>query len=154
MLWLGRLEALLARHWPEATRLLDLNSVTLLRALAHYGGPAKLAEDPAAVKQLAMWGRRGLERTKIEQVIASAARTVGTRQGPRDVQQMQQFATLALAAHREAQQAWRQLAVLAKTQRACSGRPRSPARRLPACCGSPWAIRATILRAPIARRWA
>ncbi len=24
MLWLGRLESLLARHWPEATRVLDL----------------------------------------------------------------------------------------------------------------------------------
>ncbi|MBI3468074.1 MAG: transposase [Planctomycetes bacterium] len=114
MLWLGRLESLLARHWPEATRLIDLNSVTLLRALAHYGGPAKLAEDPAAVKQLAKWGRRGLERTKIEQVIASAAGTGGTRQGPRDVQRMQPSAALALAAHRETQQARRQLALLAK----------------------------------------
>ena len=30
-LWTGRLEALLARHWPELTRLLGLTSVTLLR---------------------------------------------------------------------------------------------------------------------------
>jgi len=35
-LWTGRLESLLARHWPEATRLLALSSVTLLRALAAY----------------------------------------------------------------------------------------------------------------------
>ena len=31
MLWLGRLEALLARHWPELTRLLSVASATLLR---------------------------------------------------------------------------------------------------------------------------
>ena len=38
-LWTGRLESQLARHWPEATRLLKVTSVTLLRLLIHYGGP-------------------------------------------------------------------------------------------------------------------
>ena len=33
----------MARHWPEATRLLVLRSGTLLRLLAEYGGPAALA---------------------------------------------------------------------------------------------------------------
>ena len=33
----GRLEGLLARHWPEATQVLQLNSVSLLKTLAHYG---------------------------------------------------------------------------------------------------------------------
>jgi len=32
-MWVSRLEALLARHWPEATRILKLSSATLLRAL-------------------------------------------------------------------------------------------------------------------------
>ena len=89
-LWTGRLESLLARHWPEATRLLELSSVTLLRTLAHYGGPAKLAEDPSAAGRLASWGRRGLEPTKIERFRASAAQTVGVPQGARDAQRMQQ----------------------------------------------------------------
>ena len=44
-LWIGRLESLLARHWPEATRLLDLASVTLLSALAHYGEIRKAREE-------------------------------------------------------------------------------------------------------------
>jgi transposase len=44
----GRLEALLARHWPEATRVLKLSSVTLLRALREYGSPQDLAADPEA----------------------------------------------------------------------------------------------------------
>jgi transposase len=33
--WLGRLEALRARHWPELTRLLKLSSATVRRLLAH-----------------------------------------------------------------------------------------------------------------------
>ena len=37
-MWQGRLEALLARHWPEATRVLKLSRVTLLRVLERYGG--------------------------------------------------------------------------------------------------------------------
>lgn len=43
-MWLGRLEGLLARHWPEATRWMELSSATLLRALQRYGGPAGLAQ--------------------------------------------------------------------------------------------------------------
>jgi transposase len=34
MLWLGRIEALLARHWPAVTRLLPVSSATLRRTLA------------------------------------------------------------------------------------------------------------------------
>ncbi len=43
MLWCGRVEALLSRHWPEATRLVQLTSGTLLRCLAEHGGPRGLA---------------------------------------------------------------------------------------------------------------
>ena len=37
--WQGRLEGLIARHWPEATRVLKLTSVTLLRALGALRDP-------------------------------------------------------------------------------------------------------------------
>ena len=50
VLWAGRLEGLLARHWPEATRVLKITKATLLRALAHYGGPAALAADEQPIK--------------------------------------------------------------------------------------------------------
>jgi hypothetical protein len=33
--WLGRLAGLLARHWPELTRLLPVSSATVLRLLGH-----------------------------------------------------------------------------------------------------------------------
>jgi len=113
-LWTGRLESLLARHWPEATRLLELSSVTLLRALGQYGGPADLAKDPTAPARLASWGRHVLDTEKIEKFIASAAQTAGVRQGAQDVQRMQQYATMALAAYRETQKARLKLERLAQ----------------------------------------
>ena len=35
----NRLEGLLARHWPEVSRVLDLGSATLLELLRHFGYP-------------------------------------------------------------------------------------------------------------------
>ncbi len=114
MLWLGRIESLLARHWPEVTALLELTSVTLLAALAHYGGPPKLAADEAARQRLAGWGGPMLKTKKIEKVLESAGGTVGVRQNGQDIQRLQQYATMALAAYRETQKARRTLKHLAK----------------------------------------
>jgi len=113
MMWVGRLEGLLARHWPEATRVVQLTSMTLLKALAYYGGPAPLAADPEAVRRLKVWahGRGAGERA--ERVLAAAVRTSGTRQGTRDILRIRQYATLALAARRETKQAQRRLQELA-----------------------------------------
>src|SRR5262249_50062841 len=77
--WLGRLEALLARHWPEVTQLLALDSATLLRTLTEYGGPQALIQDPQAPKKLTRWGHRLLLPEKIEAVLESARTTVGVR---------------------------------------------------------------------------
>src|SRR5512135_85782 len=54
--WQGRLEGLLARHWPEASQVLKLPSGTLLRILKRYGTPQALAADADAATQLARWG--------------------------------------------------------------------------------------------------
>ena len=114
MLWIGRLEGLLARHWPELTSLLDLTSVTLLEMLAHYGGPSKVTADGKAADRLARWGGSMLKRKKIKAVLESAGTTVGVRQSTEDTQRVRQYATMALAAFRETQKAKRQLKSLAK----------------------------------------
>lgn len=114
MIWLGRLEGLLARHWPELTALLALNSVTLLELLARYGGPAGLAADPQAAHRLAGWGGSRLRGKKIEAVVASAESTMGVRQNRQEVRQLRQYAAIALAAYRETQKARRMLKGLAK----------------------------------------
>jgi len=120
-LWTGRLEGLLSRHWPEVTRLLDLSSVTLLSALAHYGGPAALAAlaaDPVAASQLARWGRCSARSPAAANVIASAKQTAGVPQRRHEAEQLRQYASLALAAFREKQRTAQRLAQLARSHEA------------------------------------
>jgi transposase len=115
-MWLGRLEALLARHWPELTRLLKVSSATVLRLLAHYGGPAALAADGAAAAQLRRWGKGFLRPAKVQQVLASAKATLGVRLGVVEQRRLQEYAQQALAARREVRRSQRQLRALAAKQ--------------------------------------
>jgi transposase len=112
--WQGRLEGLLARHWPEATPVLKLSSGTLLRVLDHYGDPRALAADPDAAMRLARWGRAFLSPEKIEHLLAGAGSSVGVRVGDWQRRQIQDYAHQALAARREAERAQRHLRGLAK----------------------------------------
>jgi hypothetical protein len=112
--WLGRLEGLLARHWPELTRLLTLNSGTLLRLLAHFGSPADLTADGEARSRLAGWGGPLLRPRKITAVLESAQKTVGVRvpEATRDL--IRQCAQQALAARKEIREARRRLKKLSQ----------------------------------------
>jgi transposase len=113
-MWLGRLEALLARHWPEATRWMELSSATLLRTLQRYGGPAGLACRANASAELASWGGPYLAAEKIEGLIRSAEASVGVRQTDVDVRRMQQYAEQVLAARAEIARSQRCLRELAR----------------------------------------
>jgi transposase len=113
-MWLGRLEGLLARHWPEATRWMELSSATLLRALQRYGGPAGLARDAQASAELARRGGPFLAAEKIRGLIRSAATSVGVRQTTIDVQRMQRYAEQALTARSEIARSRRRLEELAR----------------------------------------
>lgn len=112
MMWYGRLEGLLARHWPEATRTLPLTSGVLLRCLARSGGPAGLAAEDAALDQLRRWGRGHLSKEKAEQLLAGARRSVGVRQSEIDVRRLQKYAAQARECRREVAASKKQLQVL------------------------------------------
>jgi transposase len=112
-MWLGRLEGLLARHWPEATRHLKASRATLLRALCAYGGPAALASDPQAAARLARWGGKYLQAEKISKLLASARQTAGVRQGEWELRQVRDYAEQALQARRACGRSQRQLRRLA-----------------------------------------
>jgi transposase len=113
-LWQGRLEGLVSRHWPEATRVLKLSSATLLRALEHSGDPRTFAADPNAAKLLVRWGGAFLSREKVERLIAASAASVGVRVGQWQRQRIQEYAREALAARKEMNRAKRKLAALAE----------------------------------------
>jgi transposase len=77
----NRLEALVARHWPELTEELELSSKTLLELLARFGGPSAVADELIEARTLMQkTGRGGLARDKIERVLATAGSTVGQPQ--------------------------------------------------------------------------
>jgi len=112
-MWQGRLEGLLARHWPEATRVLKLSSATLLRVLAKYGSAQAWAADPEAAAQLARWGGKFLSAEKIEGLLAGARACVGVRPGAWEQRQIQDYARQALEARRQGQRGCRRLSGLA-----------------------------------------
>jgi len=73
-----KLEALLARSWPELPTIIDLTSATLMALLERVGGPAQVAESPEDARRLMHGISHGLlSRDKIEAVIRSAGTTVG-----------------------------------------------------------------------------
>jgi transposase len=116
--WVGKLEAYLARHWPELPRLIDLTSVTLLSLVAHYGGPAALAADPDARQRLQRWGRGSLKSTTLDELLASAGSSCGVVQNRFEVKAAQECAASALAALRETQSAKARLEELGRKNEA------------------------------------
>jgi transposase len=112
-LWTGRIEGLLARHWPEATRVLRGSSATLLRVLCQYGGPAELAADPQAAQRVTRWGGRYLSPAKVEALVTSARTSMGVRQQEWSRRQLREYAGQALQARQEVKRSQRQLRRLA-----------------------------------------
>ena len=96
--WSGRIEGMLSKHWPEATRLVTLTSVTLLKTLQQYGSPAKLACDPDATANLRKFSRGTLSADKIQGLIESARTTAGIPMCPADIDWLREIASETIAA--------------------------------------------------------
>jgi hypothetical protein len=94
---LNKLEAAIARHWPELTLYLKLAKVTLLELLAAYGGPQAVADNASeAMRLMRKTGGSKLAQSKIEHVVDSARQTVGVRQIPSEQMTVQLLAQDAL----------------------------------------------------------
>ncbi len=112
--WCGKLEAMLARHWPEAGRLTDQSGPTLTKVLEHYGDPRQLAEDLQATNRLAKFGGHYLSDEKIESLIDSARSTVGVRMNAWAVVEMRDIASAIIRERKTIQQCRRELKKLTK----------------------------------------
>jgi transposase len=112
-LWQGRLEGLLARHWPELTSIVGLTTVTLLRLLMHYGSPAAVAQDAEAANKIAAWGGHYLKPEKVRRLVESAQATVGVRMTEEGAELLKRFAEQAWQARGEVRTAQRELKRLA-----------------------------------------
>lgn len=94
---LNRIEAYLARYWPEVTRILDVDTVTLLTLLATYGGPQKVAHSRTQAAQLMRdTGGFFLLEEKVSAVVRSAAETVGVVQIEAERELLSEVASMTL----------------------------------------------------------
>jgi transposase len=113
-IWCGKLEGMLARHWPEAGKLTNQSGPTLTRVLAHYGDPRELARDPKAADRLAKIGGHYLSDEKIERLIESARSTVGVRSSAWAIREMKDIAGAIIEQRKKIQQCRRELKKLTK----------------------------------------
>jgi len=101
---IGRLEAWLARHWPELTGWLELTSASLLALLAEYGGPQAVRNQPDRARVLLRRvGGHFLETDKIDAVVQSASDTIGVPMIEAEVAALQALARDTARARKELQ---------------------------------------------------
>jgi transposase len=75
---LNRLEAKLARHWPELPYILNLDAASTLGFLQEFGGPAGVAREPErALKVIRKIGGSLLHPDKCREAVESAHTTIG-----------------------------------------------------------------------------
>jgi transposase len=116
VLWSGRLEGLLARHWPEATRVLRITRAALLHTLIHYGSPQALAADEQAEARLKSWGGVWLQADKVQRLLQSARASVGVRPQEVEKRRLREYARAALQARQQMRRSHRELARLVRGQ--------------------------------------
>lgn len=105
----GKLEAFLARHWPEITGLLPLTSMTLLKLLEYYGGPTPLHRDIEAKNRIRRFSRSNIDEEKAKEIVKNAKTTNGVRQQSWDMQYAKDIAQKLLASHRQTLQSKKRL---------------------------------------------
>lgn len=103
--YLGPLEAYLARHWPELTEIVRLQSATLLELIGEFGGPQQVSERPDEARSLMRRvGGHFLGEDKIEAIIESSRTTIGCAMGGADRQKLKYIAgMLRESQHRSAE---------------------------------------------------
>lgn len=75
---INRLEAKLARHWPELPTILNIDSATMLGFLEEFGGPAGVAREPdRALEILCKIGGPFMAVEKCKAAVESAKTTIG-----------------------------------------------------------------------------
>jgi transposase len=101
----GRLEAVLARHWPELGQWMDVRRQrSALRLLAAYVSPAHAGSEPAEVSSFLKEVSHGrLSAQAIDGVVAGAKLTLGVPMTPEEEQLVRTLAAQALDAGMRAQ---------------------------------------------------
>ena len=92
----SRLEAMVARHWPELTEILKLKAAATLAILAKYGGPDHVVRDREGLKLLAWRASCGGVRTEVaDEVVRSATNTLGVPMLEEEIEMLKAIAAEA-----------------------------------------------------------
>ena len=106
----NRVEGKVARHWPEVTGLLTLDSPTLLELLEEFGSPAEVAMRPSEARQLMRKaGKSFLSEEKIDRVLRSAQTTAGVTTLAEEARFVRELASEARRTRRRARGARRRV---------------------------------------------
>lgn len=112
----NRLEAQLARFWPELPRMLPLGSATLLELLMAFPAPARVVAAPKRARRLLRKvGGSKLEAKKIDAVIASAHDTLGVPPVPGECKALQTLAAETRRVHKALRAARQHIEALTQT---------------------------------------
>ncbi len=112
--YLGRLEAYLARHWPELPSLLGLGSATLMTLMETYGDPDEVSGEAEAARALMRRVGR-LSSAKIDRILTSATTTIGVSVQAGERRLVQTIAHEALRAHQALKSAQRRVQQLCES---------------------------------------
>lgn len=94
---INRLEALLARHWPELLEVIELGSATQLALLEQLGGPTQVAAQPERAAEVMQTRSQGLIQAKtVQAVLEGGRRTVGVPLVKAELEMLQALCTRAL----------------------------------------------------------
>lgn len=106
----NRLEALLARHWPELPRELDLGSATLLEVLMEFGSAQELTRRRADAEELmSRIGGRFLDSARVTAVLNASATSFGLQPTDEERSALQVIATETRRCQKEANKAKRRV---------------------------------------------
>jgi transposase len=112
---LGRLEALLARHFPELGELLELGSATMLALLAEFGSAGEIARHPEKARALMRKvGKRLLGQEKIERVVEAAGTSTGVNPQKGELEAIKKLCVELQHQRQETQKAERQVLKLSR----------------------------------------
>lgn len=92
---LGRIEAVLARHWPTGLEVMDVWSwKSALVLLERFPGPEAIAADPEEAAKVLAKASRG--RVSAERIVAASRSSLGAPMTPQEQQTLREIAREAL----------------------------------------------------------
>jgi transposase len=119
--WSGRLESLLAKYWPELSKLVKPGRISILSLLLKYAGPEFVAISETAVDEITSWSKAKMWEAKACSIVRSAETTLGVPMASHDKQWLQEVCQRILDSKRSMSACDKKLRVLLKKDAFWSG---------------------------------